>query len=165
MTFYGTVSGYRTYHTARGRNVQGHPDSQIEVVLLKASEWLDDRFRARFAGIKRYNRETQVREWPRTDAVDVNGWSINADVVPVEVENATYEAAYREHLAAGSLNKDFTPSAYSQVSITGALHVQYLQNRDVPDVQTRFAEVEQQLARVLTSNAGMTGGVVGKGVR
>lgn len=165
MTFYGTVSGYRAYHTARGRNVHGHPDADIEVALLKSSEWLDDRYRARFAGIKRYNRETQVREWPRSDAVDVNGWSINADTVPEEVEQATYEAAFRERAAPGSLNKDFTASAYSQVSITGALHVQYLQNRDVADVQTRFAEVDQQLARVLTGSGGMSAGIAGKGIR
>jgi hypothetical protein len=161
MPYYGTVSGFRTYHTARGVSTDAYSDSEVEIRLLIASEWLDGRFGSRYTGLKKGNRD-QIRDWPRTMGIDKDGWWIPDTLIPTEVENATYEAALEELEAPGALNKNFTASQYSQVSVTGALHVQYLQNRGVSDVQTRFTAVEQALAPVLT---GLGGGLSGEGVR
>jgi hypothetical protein len=139
-------------------------DQTITKALLKASEWLDGRYRSRYSGIK-YGDRTQIREWPRSLAVDVTGWSIPFDSVPVEVENATYEAAYEEGNSAGALVKNFTPSVYSQVSITGAIHAQFLSNKNAADMQTQYPLIDQAIAPVLMIGSGQASGLSGQGIR
>jgi hypothetical protein len=163
MSFYGSVIGFRTYHTARGVDTTAYTDAAVEIELLKGSEWLDARYRGRYSGIK-YGNRTQIRDWPRSDAYDLHKWSIPYDVIPAEVENATYEVTLKSLQTPGILNKDFTPSKYSQVSVTGAVHVQFLGSRDVADIQTRFATVEQAIAPVL-SRSGGSSGVAGESYR
>ncbi len=162
--FYGSVSGFRLYHASRGNDVTSYTDAAVEIELLKASEWIDGRFRARFPGDKEGFRE-QLREWPRLSAYDINNDLIPAGTIPLEVQNATYEVALKSFQTPGILNKDYTPSAYSQVSITGALHVQYLQSRSIADVQTQFAIVGQVLAPVLTGGGGANSGLSGEAIR
>ena len=131
---YGTVDGYEAYHLARGRTVTGS-----EADLLTASEWLDGTYRTRFPGLKVGQRE-QVREWPRTGVTDRYGYAVSSESVPIEIENATYEAAYR----VDELNVDFTPSKYSRVSITGSLDVTY-RDQSVWEVQGQFPVIDQTL--------------------
>lgn len=164
MSNYGTVAGFRAYHSERGRDVAGMLDATITKALLITSEWLDGRYRSRYAGIKKGDR-TQIREWPRNMAVDITGWSIPNDIIPVEVENATYEGAYEEGKAAGSLTKNFTPSLYSQVSITGAVHAQFNSNKNAADMQTQYPLVDQAIAPVLMIGSGNASGLSGQGIR
>jgi hypothetical protein len=164
MDYYGTVAAFRIYHIARGRDVAAMSDSTVTKALLIASEWLDGRYRSRYAGIKKGDR-TQIREWPRSMVVDITGWSIPNDIIPTEVENATYEAAFEESKAAGSLTKNFTPSLYSQVSITGAVHAQFNSNKTAADMQTQYPLVDQAIAPVLMIGSGNASGLSGEGVR
>ena len=164
MAHYGTVVDFRSYHTARGVSTAAYDDAAVLIQLLVASEWLDAKYRSRYSGIK-YGDRTQLREWPRSDAYDVNGWSISYEIIPEEVEHSTYEVTLKVLQTPDILNKDFTPSKYSQVSVTGAVHVQYLSNRDIADVQTRFASVEQTISPVLSRGNGATSAVSGEGYR
>lgn len=164
MSFYGSVTGFRTYHTARGVDTTAWNDAAVAIELLKGSEWLDARYRGRYSGIK-YGDRTQIRDWPRSDAYDIHGWSISYLTIPAEVENATYEVTLKSLQTPGILNKDFTPSKYSQVSVTGAIHVQFLGSRDIADVQTRFASVEQAIAPVLAKGSAGNSGVSGESLR
>jgi hypothetical protein len=164
MSSYGTVAAFRTYHTARGRDVAAMSDAIIGKVLLVTSEWLDGRYRSRYAGIKKGDR-TQIREWPRSMAVDITGWSIPNDIIPTEVENATYEGAYEEGRVAGSLTKNFTPSLYSQVSVTGAVHAQFNSNKTAADMQTQYPLIDQAIAPVLMIGSGNASGLSGEGIR
>jgi hypothetical protein len=160
MSYYGSLAGFRAHHTARGVTTSAYADAAVLIQLLVASEWLDAKYRSRYSGIK-YGNRTQIREWPRSDAYDVHGWSIPYDSVPVEVEAATYEVTLKVLQTPDVLNKDFAPSKYSQVSVTGAVSVQYMNSRDIADVQTRFAIVEQAVSPVLTRGNGALSAVSG----
>lgn len=150
MDRYGTVSGFAAYHAARGRNPDIFDDDDVNAALLVASEWLDGMYRAEYAGEKVGERE-QVREWPRRVAYDVNDDLIPSDAVPVEVDNATYEAAFIEATSPGSLLKNWTPGKYDRVSVDGAISVTYAKFSDGSEAQTQFLTVARAIAPVLTS--------------
>lgn len=153
MPDYGTVAGYQAYHTARGRNVDDQDDDEIEAAKLVASEWIDARYLNQFGGWK-VGQRAQVRQWPRTSAVDRDGFAIASDVPPVEIENATYEATYRQMIAPGSLSIDWTPNKYVRASVDGAVSVEYRQYTEWSDVQTRFVVIDEILAPILTGGYG-----------
>lgn len=154
--FYGTFIGFVDYHTDRGRDVSEYDEADVETKLLVASEWLDGSFASSFSGYKVGLRD-QVREWPRTYAVDRDGNSVDYTTVPVEVEHATYEAALRELQTDGSLLVDYTPGKYKRVSIDGAVAVEY-RGMDASSVQTQFPIIGRILSRLLSgSSSGLTG--------
>jgi hypothetical protein len=153
MDQYGTLSGFRFYHTARDRDTSIYDDTKVEAAKLVASEWLDGRYRSSFPGIK-VGMRSQVREWPRNGGVDRDGYAIPAASVPTEVENAVYEATLRQLANPGSLNVDWTPPRYKSASVAGAVSVSYASFSSAADVQTRFSVIDDILAPILTGNGG-----------
>lgn len=154
---YGTPAGYREYHTARGRTVTGD-DATIQARLLVASEWLDGAYRTQWPGSKT-GQQAQLDDWPRTGVVDSDGYAVASDVVPTQIIHATYEVALRSD----SLNKDFTPSKYQRVSISGAIDVTY-RDQSAADIQAQFPVIGQILGSLLGLYSG-TSGLSGKVVR
>lgn len=111
MSMYGSDEAFLTYAAARGyTEVATATESARDIARLVGSEYVDGKYREGFPGYKTGER-AQVREWPRTAAVDARGYAIASDAQPIEVEHATYEAAYREIKSAGSLLPDVTQSA------------------------------------------------------
>lgn len=151
MTDYGTVAGFETYHTARGRAdvIAGYDDDDIEAAKLVASEWLDGNYRSSFPGIK-VGYRAQVREWPRVGGLDRDGYVIDSGTVPTEVENATYEATLRQLANPGSLSVDWTPAKYKRVSVDGAVSAEYAMFYSAADMQTRYKVIDDILAPILT---------------
>ena len=153
MSYYGTPSGFRTYHTARGRPMTEYDDdTALEALLLVASEWSDGTYGGQFPGIKTGGRD-QARMWPRAGAYDKFGYAIPSDSVPVEQISAVYEAAYKEGETSGALLRDYTPSQYKRVSVDGAVSVEYAQFQSAFDAQTRFPVVDHIIAPLLTGAA------------
>lgn len=144
---YGTEAGYRAYHTARGRDVAGQLNTTVLAKLLVASEWLDGKYRDRFMGTK-VGQQAQEREWPRVGVVDCDGYAVSSETVPQAIEYATYEVAYREITAPGTLSRDFTASKYSKVAISGSIDVTF-RDQGAGDVQTQFPIVDQILGSLL----------------
>lgn len=127
MTFYGSAAAFETYHEARGRTISASwTDAVIEAALLVSSEWLDGKYSNVWSGYAT-DGFTQVRQWPRTTAVTNTfpQYVFSTSEIPDNVVYATYEAAFRELTTSGSLQKDFTPSKYNKVSISGATSVEY----------------------------------------
>lgn len=122
--FYGTATGFKAYWSARGSDQSAKLDADVNVALLIASEFIDRSFRSQWQGLKVGQRD-QIRDWPRSGVIDRDGNAVESDVPPVEVENATYEAALRQLTTPGIFFKDYTPGKYKSVSITGALSVEY----------------------------------------
>lgn len=146
MTIYGTAAGFTSYHTARGTDVSAYTDDAvIEAALLVATEWIDAKYRSSFPGLKTYDR-SQVREWPRYDAVDIYDQIITAGTIPIEVEQATYQAALKQLLTPGSLSIDWVPQKYKSASVDGAVSVTYMQYDTADDIQTRFKLIDEILA-------------------
>lgn len=153
--FYGSAAGFSTYHTDRGRDVASYAAPGIEAALLVASEWLDARHRSSFGGLKVGQRD-QVREWPRTGALDVYGYAVSSETTPTEIENATYEAALRELEDTGSLSVDWTPPKYKRAAVDGAVNVEYVMHQSAMDVQTRFAVIDEILSPILTGRGNIS---------
>lgn len=147
MDYYGTPSEFSEYHTLRGRDVSEYASTSVIAALIIASEWLDGSFRHRFPGYK-VGMRAQEREWPRTNVHDSHGYPVSSLSVPIEIEQATYEAAYRHLQEPGSLQVDFAPNKYKRVSIEGAVSVEY-QMLDAGTVQKRFPVIGQLLDRLL----------------
>lgn len=160
--FYGTHAGYDAYCEARNHDHGPHSEAAVLAALLVASEWLDAKYRSAFPGLKVGQRE-QVREWPRTGAVDYYGYAVSSEVVPVEIEYATYEAAHREITLAGSLSVDYTPSKYKRVSVDGAVSVEYNDFDSAREAQTQYNIIDQILQPILTRSYGSN--LVGGSVR
>lgn len=152
MDYYGTATGFTDYHTARGRDVSAYTAPQIEIALLVASEWLDGAFRDRWPGF-RYEGRTQTRDWPRSWVADTAGYPIEANVVPVEIENATYEMALRHLQDDTALLVDHTPNKYRRVGIDGAVSVEYAA-LDAHSAQKQFPVLGHILGRLLAANGG-----------
>lgn len=154
---YGTTEGFKTYHTGRGRAVAiaDYEDEDIEAARLVGSEFVDGRYRLSFPGTK-VGMRAQVREWPRVGGVDRDGYAITADVVPTEIENATYEAALRQLQAAGSLIRDYTPNRYSRVQVDGAVSATYNTFNSAADAQPQYVAIDQILSPILTGSASVS---------
>lgn len=151
--FYGTVDGLKSYLNARQIDVSAFDDDDISAALLVASEWIDAVYGSQFSGTKVGQRD-QVREQPRNAQIDVYGYSVSSDSVPREVENATYQAAYRQLNSPGSLTLDYTPGKYKSVAIDGAINVQYATFNSAADIQTQFTIIDQIIAPLLTGDNG-----------
>mgnify|MGYP000500491630 CR=1 FL=1 len=163
--FYGTLEGAAEYHAARNNTAwEGAPDSPDSpddyrmAALIRASDYIDATYRARFSGSKVGGR-AQMREWPRIDAVDASGEEIDDETVPIEIERATYEAALRELEQPGSLSPDFV--AAQQVvreRVEGAVEVQYSEKIvGVGSVTPVVSIIDGILSGLLTGGAS-TGG-------
>lgn len=150
--FYGTADGLTDYHELRGRDISSYTDDQKDAALLVASEWLDGVYMGQWGGYK-LGGASQVREWPRTGVIDIYGYAVPSDVVPWQVENATYEVALRQLQSPGSLNVDFTPSQYKRVAIEGAVSVEYA-SVNAGSVQKQIPVIGQILAPLLNCNSG-----------
>ena len=159
---YGTELAADTYHSDRGNAAWGSATSAEKLAaLVRASDYIDGRYMRRlstgaytsmFPGIPTGGR-AQDREWPRTGASDGYGKAIDANTVPVEVENATYAAALRELATPNSLAPDFTASALVSEEAVGPLKVKYADMQKTGDMGTpnrpMLPEVDEILAPIL----------------
>ncbi|KRG47348.1 hypothetical protein ARC20_03185 [Stenotrophomonas panacihumi] len=131
---YGTLEGADGYHAARGNTAWGEGSNEARTAaLVRATDYIDGRYRyllpsgrwaSMFPGVRTEGRG-QPNEWPRTGAVDYDGNELPIDLVPDEVERATYEAAVRELTEPGSLSPDFVASAQVTREKVGPIDVTY----------------------------------------
>lgn len=84
---YVSAAAFKTYHDDRGNDRAGFGDSQIQRAIIRATDYLDQRFR--FVGMK--ERTEQRTQWPRIGAVDRDGRLRSG--VPWEVEEACADYA------------------------------------------------------------------------
>lgn len=148
--YYGTLVGALAYHAARGNDAwaQAMTDALREAAMLRASEWLDATFRGRFCGVKTGLRE-QVREWPRTGVSDISGFAVSYTDVPVEIVNASYEAALRELASPGSLTPDFVASQQVISETVGPISTTYRSDVSQNDVRPVLHAVEDILSSLI----------------
>lgn len=145
MDFYGTVEGFLEYCRDNGYDVDDLPPSPpeaVEVLLRRGSAYIDGSYRSRYPGRKTGGR-AQVRDWPRTGARDASGESIAPDEIPIEVEQATYEAAIREHNAPGSLTPDYVATERVRSESVGPLSVTYADSSSSMSAQDALPVISQ----------------------
>lgn len=161
MTYYGNATDFRTYHTARSRSIPAEwTDEVIEAALLVATEWLDRAYTDLFIGYKL--EFLQTLEWPREAAETSTypSYVFPNDVIPDQVVDATYEAAYREATENGSLQKDYDPAnnKYNKTRVEGAIDVEYNNSLDqASDFQLQIPVINSILKPVLNESANLSG--------
>ena len=160
---YGTVDGFRSYHTSRARDVSDYTDATVYAQLLNATEWIDATFRNDFQGWK-LEPFTQEREWPRTGVVDYYGYAVLGTSVPVQIERATYEAALRMLQNASAFNPVVTGNKYKRVSIDGALSIEYA-NQTIESMREQVPIIGQVLSALLESRGRDSSGLSSRAVR
>jgi len=85
---YITVQQFKDYHNDRGGVISTYGNSAIQKAIVKATDYLDQRFS--FVGGRRTT--DQRVSWPRVDAYDSEGYLLSG--IPVPVEEATAEYAF-----------------------------------------------------------------------
>ncbi|WP_062390939.1 DnaT-like ssDNA-binding protein [Pseudomonas abietaniphila] len=131
--FYGTVAAADAYHAARANIAWTGDDAAKQAALIRASAYIDGKYQAQtncgrweslFSGVKTGGR-AQSLQWPRTGATDNEGHAIPPDEVPIEIEQAAYEAALREIVTPGSLSPDYVASQAVKREKVGPLETEY----------------------------------------
>ncbi len=162
MTAYGTLVGVDAYHAARGNTTWTGEDAAKDIARLRGSEYIDQAFRSAFPGFKTDLRD-QLREWPRSDAYDIEGNYLDSDTVPDEVLNACYEASLRELVSPGSLLPDYTPSGQQKRVKVDVIEVEFTAPHGVSSVLPIITIIRGILAPVLTGSTNT--GIAGRAVR
>lgn len=155
MTFYGSAAGFTLYTEERGKTVlPTWTTSVIEAALLLSSEWLDRRFEKIWTGYPT-GGFTQTRKWPRSTAVtnEYPQYVFADDAIPDNVVDAVYEATFRELTTTGSLQKDYTPTKYNKVSVSGAISVEYDSSLRSSDIQLQIPVIEDLMRPLLNESA------------
>lgn len=89
---YISVADADTYHSDRAHTDWGAASAgDKESALINATQYIDGKYRTRWRGWR--GHENQRLAWPRYNVVDSDGWSVDWDSVPVNVQYATAEAA------------------------------------------------------------------------
>ena len=131
--FYGTVAAADAYHAARANTAWAGDEVAKQAALIRASAYIDGKYQFQnacgrweslFSGSKTGGR-AQALQWPRTGATDNEGNAIPVDEVPIEIEQATYEAALREIVLPGSLSPDYVASGAIKRQKVDVLEIEY----------------------------------------
>ena len=129
-----------------------------DAAIRRATTWLDARYRKYYSGERVYGRE-QGLEWPRRDAYDADGNLIPIDVVPIEVQRSTCEAASRELTTPGTLAPTVTPGrVIKSAAVSGAVSVTYSDDTTVQGQLPVVTVIDDIMGGLIdVSSAGVTG--------
>lgn len=146
---YGTLAESDAYFAARETGNWDGSDAHKEMALRKAATFLDNVYRGKWKGL-RVNRN-QARAWPRSYAIDSDGYSIESDIVPPELKYAQFEAA--KLIAAGTSLEPTIDRAVKSESI-GSLSVTYM---DGASLQAQYPQVTNWLSDLVSGGSGVNG--------
>lgn len=155
---YTSLEVANAYHALRGNAAWTGTDGVKEAALIRATAYIDLRYRGRFPGTRVEGRE-QSLEWPRTGATDANGIAIADDEIPIEILNAVCEAALRELTEAGSLMPDLERGGEIKSLKAGSIAIEYA---DGAQVETTFSIIDGILSSLVgvISNESPINGIV-----
>ncbi|AQS61781.1 hypothetical protein AGRHK599_LOCUS1215 [Rhizobium rhizogenes] len=149
MEGYGTNEGFTAYAEAAGYVFpDGTTEPQKTAARQRGSLFID-RYESRFSG-SRTGGYAQERAWPRTGASTYYGEPVPSDIVPVAIENASYEAAYLELTNPGSLSPVVTGSSTVKREKVGSLEIEYATSSS-----TDIADIVAMATPVVTAIEGM----------
>lgn len=151
MAGYGTNLAADAYHLARGNTAWAALTSdQKDATRLRGSVYIDGRYALKFPGTKTGGR-AQERAWPRTGAEDWEGAAIDPSVVPLEIEQASYEAALIEATTPGSLSPTISASGLVRSETVGPISTEYFEPKGgVIDLRPMVTLIDGILAPIIT---------------
>lgn len=139
---YISVADFEAYCDSRAITLAAGDE---DAALVRATQFVDGEYRLRFPGT-RLNGRAQALEWPRKDAVDVFSEDIEEDEIPVEIKNATCEAAVRELADPGSLSPDLERGGKIKELAAGSVEIVYA---DGAPAETIFSIIDKALSGII----------------
>lgn len=92
-TAYISVAFFESYQDDRGRIHSGFASGLKEQAIVKATDFVEERFGRRFRGVRQ--TKGQGLEWPRLDAFDDDGFLLSGeDEIPRQLKRAVAEYTY-----------------------------------------------------------------------
>ena len=165
---YVAVAAADTYHANLLNAAWAAATTPVkEAALRRATAYIDNLYRTRFVGF-RTARRLQALEWPRTGAYyytppvgempyslagggysGIYGYDVIAvNVIPVEIANATCEAALHEITDPGSLNPDLEKGGATAHRLkAGSVEIEY---RGATSALTIYTGITRALSALLT---------------
>jgi hypothetical protein len=159
---YVSVDAFETYCDDRAITLASGDE---EAALIRATSYLDNTYRTRFTGYRTKRRE-QALEWPRvgayvyipnnsSDMAYAGGFDpaydyIAQDVIPIEIINATCEAAIRELSSPGILAPDLDRGNAVRRLKAGSVEIEYGASATAT---TTFQAIDLALSGLLRSDA------------
>lgn len=155
---YVSVANCTAYCAARGLAFTGSTAHQ-EQAIVRATQWIDARYRGRWQGYRRHGRD-QALDWPRLEVIDDNAReAIDGDELPVEIVDATCEAAARELAVPNSLSPDLRRGGAVKRYKAGSVEVEYSASASP---ETVYRKIDDILAPLM---ARTVSGLTSKAVR
>jgi hypothetical protein len=137
---YVSVADAGTRHTNLGNTAWTGTDAVKEAALRRATQFMLQRYRGRWQGTR--INSTQALDWPRSWVV-VDGYAVDADIVPVDVANACADLALKA--LSETLNADLERGILREK--VGPLETEY--DAFAPQAK-RYPAIDQALAAYLT---------------
>lgn len=121
---YVTLDECSAYALSHGLTFATSPSTDGETAIIRATTYIDATYRTRFVGYKTNGRD-QGLEWPRTGVLDTQYFPIANDEIPIEIKNATCEAAVREFATPESLLADLERGGQIRLLKAGSVEIEY----------------------------------------
>ncbi len=94
-----------------------------EGASIRGTQFIET-YRPRFVGYRTHGRD-QGLEWPRTGVLDAQYFPINGNEIPIEIKQATCEAAIRELENPGSMLADLERGGAIKLLKAGSVEIEY----------------------------------------
>lgn len=116
-----------------------------EAALRRATQYIDMVYGPRWPGQRTRGRD-QALDWPRKNVITTSGAYLAHDVVPIELMEATAEAARRELATPFSLMPDEPARIEKRVAV-GPISVEYADSRKPPSTMPVIDALLAELLR------------------
>lgn len=157
---YVSLDDANAYCSDHGLIFSASPSALGEAALIRASIAIDARYSSAYPGYRKNGRQ-QGLQWPRAAAYDIAGWLVRDDQVPIEIVQATIEAAVREFADPNSMMPDLERGGQIQSIRAGSVGITY---SATASARTTFTLIDGILSNIL-SGIGSGGGLFGTAVR
>lgn len=138
---YASVAEFKAYCAKRNMDYSLLSDAAIEVLLIKATDYMVNTYRARWQG--RRTSQTQALDFPRYDVV-VDGYSVLSNIVPPLAKNACIELAFKANTV------ELLPDV-ERATIREKVDIIEVEYDKFAPVQTRYAQIDAMLSPLLSS--------------
>ena len=157
---YADLAYALAYHAARGNSAwAASTDDMREPALRRATAWLDASYKGQWQGY-RVNARAQALDWPRSGAVDANGYTVDNLTIPAEIITATCEAALRELAAPGRLSPDYVAAEAVKTASAGPVSVTFKDGGGAGSVMPILTVVDGILSNLIGAGSRNTIGLV-----
>ena len=161
-----SVAYARQYWSDRGRDHAVHSDEDIEHAIVRATQYISESHR--FKGYRKHNRTSsvgyQALEFPRQELFDKEGYWVNSDSIPREVEWATAVVAWQELTDPHSMQPAYESHQRVKSEKVGSIAVEYdVSQKTAISARPVLLEVKDFIGQFLLP--GFSNAMAGRAVR